>query len=171
MKNSILHSEKRPLTKGFLSCLLVFLLLALPFWIAATLLPFSFASWLSWLLSGWLTWTFTEYSVHRFYMHRAQPNLQQKLYQSHMNHHRNPSRIKITLWQRLGMFLCGIILLYFSYALHPLIVIFTGFFPGVYWVYAYALGSPSVLGRTLFSQAAKVTHSPSRQIPGQVFWI
>ena len=63
-------------------------------------------------------------------MHRAQPNVQQKLYQSHMNHHRNPSRIKITFWQRLGMFLCGIILLYFSYARHPLIVIFTGFFLG-----------------------------------------
>ncbi len=130
MKNTSLLSEKKHQPLGLLPCLLVFMTLTLPLWIAGSLLSDTFASWLIWIISGWLSWTFTEYSVHRFYMHHPQPNTEKKLYQSHMNHHRNPSHIKITLWHRLGMLISGLILLYFSFFLPPIIVIFTGFFIG-----------------------------------------
>lgn len=130
MKNVSPIYYKENFLNRFLPCLLVFLAFITPIWIVAIVLQDMFLSWLCWIISGWLCWTFTEYAVHRFYMHQSHPKMQQKLYQSHMNHHRNPSHIKIDFCQRAGMLLAGVILLWFSYFLHPIFLIFTGFFLG-----------------------------------------
>jgi sterol desaturase/sphingolipid hydroxylase (fatty acid hydroxylase superfamily) len=130
MKNASLNYDTKNLPTQFLPCLLVFLSFILPVCIAGLVLRDAFLSWLCWIISGWLCWTFTEYAVHRFYMHHSHPKTRQKLYQSHMSHHKHPSHIKISFSQRAGMVLVGIILLYFSYSFHPFLIIFTGFFLG-----------------------------------------
>nr|MBI1232106.1 hypothetical protein [Cytophagales bacterium] len=130
MRNTSLNSDTTTLPTRFIPCILVFIAFASPLWVAGIVLQDVFLSWLCWITSGWLSWTFTEYAVHRFYMHQLHPKTHQKLYQSHMSHHRNPWHIKINFWQRTGMVAAGIVLLYYSYFLPPFVTVFTGFFLG-----------------------------------------
>lgn len=119
-------NEKFP----FLSCLSVFVPLFTIMLIISTLGLPDYFRFLLLLFSGWFSWTFTEYCIHRFYMHRHFPHLNQKLYQSHENHHRHPSDIRINLSQRILASLLGSLLLLLAYLWDNYFSVFAGFYLG-----------------------------------------
>jgi hypothetical protein len=83
------------------------------------------------LLTGWFTWTFTEYILHRFWMHRKSGGEGNKLVQGHHHHHTHPTEIKVTVWQRVLMLAVLAALSIISYYLQNYFTFFTGLCFGV----------------------------------------
>lgn len=82
------------------------------------------------LFLGWLTWTFTEYFLHRFWMHNFFKAKGNKLYDIHMNHHKHPQDIKISGFHRRLTFAGVILLIPLSIYLNNYFTVFTGFYIG-----------------------------------------
>ncbi|SHN08206.1 Sterol desaturase/sphingolipid hydroxylase, fatty acid hydroxylase superfamily [Cyclobacterium lianum] len=130
MKNRSLPLQIKAEKNSFLSCLAVFVpLVALLVLLSIQEIPEYFRFFLL-LFAGWFSWTFSEYCIHRFYMHKRIPNLNQKLYQSHENHHRHPSDIRINVMQRILASLLGGLLLYLSFVWNNYFTVFTGYYLG-----------------------------------------
>jgi dihydroceramide fatty acyl 2-hydroxylase len=73
-------------------------------------------------VSGWFCWTFTEYFIHRFWMHRKEDNGYRK--GLHFQHHVHPEQIFMTSFTRLVMLVAAALLIaagifYYSYLLLP----------------------------------------------------
>ncbi|WP_373524119.1 sterol desaturase family protein [Aquiflexum sp.] len=82
------------------------------------------------LVLGWLTWTFIEYSLHRFWMHNFFRSKGNKIYDLHMDHHKNPTDIKISGFHRSLTFGGVILLMPLSIYLDNYFTVFTGFYIG-----------------------------------------
>ncbi len=120
-----------------LKCLSVFCTLLLPLLISTSLLK-SYSALLFQallLVAGWLTWTFTEYILHRFWMHRKGAATASQMVQAHNHHHSHPTEIKVTAAQRLLMLVLLVLLSAISYNLQNYFTFFTGFCFGMVGYY------------------------------------
>lgn len=82
------------------------------------------------MLAGYLCWTFTEYFMHRFWMHSKFRKLDNKPYHMHMEHHKHPTEIKISNQQRFFVFMTASILTALAVYLNNYFTLFVGFFNG-----------------------------------------
>lgn len=82
------------------------------------------------LFSGWLLWSLGEYLAHRFWMHPTLKNEKAESPFNHLYHHKHPTEIKVTHWQRMGSLLLAILLLTIGIALNNYFTLFTGYFLG-----------------------------------------
>jgi len=130
MKTVYLTQKRKSEAKEASTCLFVFfslttLIFAIHSQIDHPALNFSIL-----LGAGYLGWTFIEYFMHRFYMHSNLKDVNSKTYQTHMNHHKHPTDIKITAYQRALFFLGGIILVAIAIYLNNYFTCFVGFYIG-----------------------------------------
>ena len=75
--------------------------------------------------SGWFLWTFTEYILHRFWMHGHG-----KAGNYHNYHHTHPTEIKVTPIQRAILLVIVAAVTVVAIFVHPYMMIFDGFIFG-----------------------------------------
>ena len=76
-------------------------------------------------VAGWFLWTFTEYILHRFYMHGHG-----KAGNYHNYHHTHPTEIKVTPVQRALLLIIVAVIGIVAIRVHPYLMIFDGFIFG-----------------------------------------
>ena len=76
-------------------------------------------------IAGWFLWTFSEYILHRFWMHGHG-----KAGSSHTYHHTHPTEIKVTPMQRSILLIIVIGVGILAIRVHPYLMIFDGFIFG-----------------------------------------
>lgn len=157
-------------------CVLVFLLIFLPVTILGIAIRSESMKFGLLLLAGWLCWTFAEYFIHRFWMHNRFRNLNHKVYEYHMYHHRHPDEIKIKGWHRVVLISAGIVLTVFSVIWNNSFTIFLGFYWGFTLYSLLHLILHKKWGRYLFPrvQRAHIHHHGKYPDKGfsfsNVFW-
>jgi sterol desaturase/sphingolipid hydroxylase (fatty acid hydroxylase superfamily) len=108
--------------------ILVCAVIAIPLILLAILLQN--VSWLFHFLlfaCGWLVWTWIEYHAHRFLMHPKSNKWKTSTSQSHQHHHRQPSKLEVTLFYRIVLFVLNCCLFYIAYRLNNFFTLFAGF--------------------------------------------
>lgn len=111
-------------------CLGTFLIIAICLLLIADFTGTAALRFMVLLVLGWLTWTFAEYFLHRFWMHNLFKIKGNKIYDTHMNHHKNPNDIKISAFHRTLTFGGVIFLMPISIYLNNYFTVFTGFYIG-----------------------------------------
>lgn len=128
-------------------CLVVFLIIFLPAVYLANRFGAGLLKMVVLCTSGWLLWTFVEYFMHRFWMHSHFRQLNSKIYETHMHHHKHPKEISIKSWHRGGLFVVGFMLLALAWMVNNNFSIFVGFYWGfvlysiLHWVLHHKLGT------------------------------
>jgi dihydroceramide fatty acyl 2-hydroxylase len=130
METQKISSEKRKELQVAIRCILVFSAIATVLVLGAGLSTSSTFKFLLLLVTGWLGWTFTEYFLHRFWMHNHFRNVNSKIYDMHMNHHKHPQQIKIDGTQRSILLIVGIVLFYFALIWNNYFTLFLGYYFG-----------------------------------------
>jgi sterol desaturase/sphingolipid hydroxylase (fatty acid hydroxylase superfamily) len=130
MKTNPVPTQKRKEFYDAVKCLLVFSILATVTLFAAGLISSPILRFVLLLTTGWLTWTFIEYFLHRFWMHNHFRNVNSKLYELHMNHHKHPREIKVNEVHRTLLLLIGLFLTYFAIVWNNYFTLFLGFYFG-----------------------------------------
>jgi sterol desaturase/sphingolipid hydroxylase (fatty acid hydroxylase superfamily) len=101
--------------------------------IAVILTPCAYLSSHRWLVaallftSGWTIWTFTEYMVHRFWMHDTPIEKARPVADYHMMHHRQPTEMDITRLHRTLVWILVATLLLLSFLLSIYFLLVAGF--------------------------------------------
>jgi hypothetical protein len=80
-------------------------------------------------LTGWYCWTFTEYILHRFYMHDKNPG--STLAKTHHHHHTHPTELMITNVHRIAMAFVLAALAVVAFLLNGYFTFVTGFCFGI----------------------------------------
>lgn len=113
-----------------LKCILVFLVIVSVLFsiVLITENPLVFFS--SLMLMGYLSWTFTEYFMHRFWMHSRFRKLNTVPYHMHMEHHRHPTEIKISGNQRALALFGSVFLTSIAFYFNNYFTVFVGFVNG-----------------------------------------
>jgi sterol desaturase/sphingolipid hydroxylase (fatty acid hydroxylase superfamily) len=111
-------------------CLATFFFIAIALILIANALPDKYLRFVVLLMVGWLTWTFTEYALHRFWMHNIFKTKGNKFFDIHMEHHKHPREIKIKKTHRTVTFAGAIVLIVISIYLNNYFTVFTGFYFG-----------------------------------------
>jgi hypothetical protein len=81
-------------------------------------------------MAGWLAWTWTEYHVHRFLMHPKSDKWKTNTSRTHQHHHKEPSKLEVTLLHRILLFIFSCLFCYISYRCNNYFTLFAGFFWG-----------------------------------------
>jgi dihydroceramide fatty acyl 2-hydroxylase len=112
-------------------CFATYLFALLPFIVAIRFLQYAnpAAFYLLSIFCGWVTWTFTEYIIHRFWMH-GKNKLAIPTSKKHLYHHTHPGEIAVTFWHRTGLFAIGVVLLHYSMQWNNYFTLFAGFYIG-----------------------------------------
>lgn len=131
METQKISLGKRKELQAAISCIMVFAIIATVLVLGAGLTNSSTFKFLFLLVTGWLGWTFTEYFLHRFWMHNHFRNVNSKIYDMHMNHHKHPQEIKIDGTQRSILFVGGIWIFYFALIWNNYFTLFLGFYVGL----------------------------------------
>jgi sterol desaturase/sphingolipid hydroxylase (fatty acid hydroxylase superfamily) len=79
------------------------------------------------MLTGWLSWTFTEYALHRFWMHNFFRYGKSNLYDIHLEHHKHPKDMKVNGYHRFLTFSFAIVILAVAIYLNNYFTLFAGF--------------------------------------------
>ncbi len=79
---------------------------------------------------GWFTWTFTEYILHRFWMHHKDGGNHKQMSSTHHHHHTHPTDISVTPLQRFLLVLISTVLILVSILVFDYLLILAGFFLG-----------------------------------------
>lgn len=130
METQKISSEKRKELQAAINCIMVFAIIATVLVLGAGLTTSSTFKFLFLFVTGWLGWTFTEYFLHRFWMHNHFRNVNSKIYDMHMNHHKHPREIKIDGTQRSILFIGGIGIFYIALSWNNYFTLFLGFYVG-----------------------------------------
>jgi sterol desaturase/sphingolipid hydroxylase (fatty acid hydroxylase superfamily) len=130
MKTIYLTHKRNSEARQAVICLLVFLLIVSAIFTVNNLISFPAFNFCILFGAGYLSWTFTEYFMHRFWMHNNFKKINFKTYEMHMHHHKHPTDIKITGLQRAVSFLTGMVLLAGAIYLNNYFTIFVGFYFG-----------------------------------------
>lgn len=130
MKTHPISKQKRNEFFNAVKCLLVFIVLATLSLLVSESMSSPVLKFILLLITGWLSWTFTEYFLHRFWMHNHFKNVNSKLYKLHMDHHKHPEEIKINGLHRAVLFIGGIVLTYLALVWNNYFTIFLGFYFG-----------------------------------------
>ncbi|WP_194776618.1 sterol desaturase family protein [Pararhodonellum marinum] len=130
MKNHMISSRKKDGFAQFLTCLLVAIPLIVSILALADFTASSIGKYVLWFFSGWLSWTLVEYMGHRFWMHHRIYKMNNKIYASHMNHHKHPTDIQITDRHRIGLVSISFTLIYLSFIFNGYFTVFVGFYNG-----------------------------------------
>lgn len=89
-------------------------------------------------LTGVFTFTFFEYIAHRFWMHSKENKHPGNSLQRHLDHHRHPTEIKITVAQRVILVGIQLTLIFISVWMDNYFTFFAGFFSGfVYYSFMH----------------------------------
>jgi sterol desaturase/sphingolipid hydroxylase (fatty acid hydroxylase superfamily) len=112
-------------------CIFIFAVILLPLVIISDILrnasPVIFHAIL--FLSGWVTWTFTEYILHRFWMHDKNSN--SSIAQTHYYHHTHPTEIIVTSFHRIAMAIMLVVLILIAGYLNNYFTFLVGFLFGL----------------------------------------
>ncbi len=81
--------------------------------------------------TGWLSWTFTEYMIHRFWMHYRDKQHKKGTTGTHLYHHHHPTEIRITSFHRLLMTVIGGLMMILTIAMNNYFTMLTGFYFGL----------------------------------------
>lgn len=111
-------------------CIATFFIIAITLILIANGLPDKNLRFAVLLIVGWLTWTFTEYALHRFWMHNIFKTKGNKLFDIHMEHHKHPRELKINGVHRLITFSGALVLIPIALYLNNYFTVFTGFYIG-----------------------------------------
>ncbi len=130
MKNSSVILKKNRELQEVTKCFLTFSLVFAALIYCAHLIQSPTGFFIFMLISGWLSWTFMEYMLHRFWMHNHFKNVNSKTYIMHMDHHKNPTEIKITGMQRFMLVLLGFLLIGLALLWNNYFTLFVGFYIG-----------------------------------------
>ncbi|WP_373493828.1 sterol desaturase family protein [Aquiflexum sp.] len=130
MKTMTELTKKSDKIKEVSRCIGTFLIISICLVLIADFIATAGLRYMVFLVLGWLTWTFTEYFLHRFWMHNFFKTKGNKIYDTHMNHHKHPTDIKISGFHRILTFWGVIILLPLSIYLDNYFTVFTGFYIG-----------------------------------------
>ena len=88
--------------------------------------------------TGFIIYTFFEYISHRFWMHGKEKKHPVKSLERHMNHHRHPTELKITVGLRTQLLAANFMLLALAFDLNNYFTLFTGFYTGfVYYCFMH----------------------------------
>ena len=120
-------------TNSWPNCLGCFLIIISPVIIASFLLrntsPIAFHILL--FASGWFAWTFSEYMLHRFWMHFSDKHNKKGITHSHLYHHHHPTEIRVNFFHRLMMAVIAASLIALSIILKNYFTFLTGFYFGL----------------------------------------
>lgn len=108
-------------------CFAAYLLIATALLIFATILTDNRLTFTLLLLTGWLSWTFTEYALHRFWMHNFFRFGKSNLYDIHIEHHKHPKDMKVNGYHRFLTFSFAVIILAIAVYLNNYFTLFAGF--------------------------------------------
>lgn len=108
-------------------CFFTFFLIAGLLLICATKMIDSRLTFAILLLVGWLSWTFTEYALHRFWMHNFFRYGKSNLYDIHIEHHKHPKEMKVNGFHRFLTFSAAVIILAIAVYLNNYFTLFAGF--------------------------------------------
>jgi dihydroceramide fatty acyl 2-hydroxylase len=141
MQTQFVKLEKLNRFKGQIKCIAMFLLVMAAYGAISFLLPDNM--WIvsiNLFLAGWLVWTFTEYFIHRFWMHDTPVAKAKPIADYHLIHHTQPTEMDITTLHRFLVWLVvGVLLLasiYFTIYLMPFAGFVFGFtcYTNMHWV-------------------------------------
>ncbi|EOZ98528.1 putative fatty acid hydroxylase [Indibacter alkaliphilus LW1] len=156
MKTALIINKKQQEVKEAIKCLLIFIaIISLLFSIAAiTANPSIF--FMALMAIGYLAWTFTEYFMHRFWMHSTYRKLDNTPYHMHMNHHKHPTEIRITGRQRTFSIVSAIAISALAVYWNNYFTLFAGFLNGflIYSMVHYILHQR--WGKFLFPNVQRV---------------
>jgi sterol desaturase/sphingolipid hydroxylase (fatty acid hydroxylase superfamily) len=130
MKLMLTHSKRTEELIEAAKCLFTFSVIVAFLLSTASVTEIPAVFFTSLMLLGYLSWTFTEYFLHRFYMHSRFRKLDHKPFQMHMEHHKHPSEIKISGKQRLLVFISAFALTALAVYFNNYFTLFVGFFNG-----------------------------------------
>jgi hypothetical protein len=119
---------------------------------------------------GWLVWTWIEYHAHRFIMHPKSNKWKTSTSQSHQHHHRQPSKLEVTLFYRIVLFVLNCCIFYLAYRLNNFFYSFCRLFMGSRSFLLYSLPSASKMDKNIYATPPRISRISSLQIHGQVFW-
>ncbi len=131
MKTKMITSHKRRELFEAAKCISIFMLFAAIMVLAAGIVNISIFRFSILLLTGWMAWTFTEYFLHRFWMHNHFRNVNSKIYDIHMHHHKHPEEIKVNGLHRSILFIGGVVIGFFAVIWNNYFTLFFGFYNGV----------------------------------------
>jgi sterol desaturase/sphingolipid hydroxylase (fatty acid hydroxylase superfamily) len=131
METERVSPAKRLELYAAIKCILVFSSIASVLVVASGFTESATIKFIFLFITGWLSWTFVEYFLHRFWMHNHFRNVNSKLYNLHMDHHKHPTEIKVNEYHRLVFFSFGIVLLYLAIIWNNYFTLFLGFYFGL----------------------------------------
>lgn len=155
METQKISSAKRKEHYEAMKCILVFAVIATVLVLGAGLTVSSTFRFVFLLVTGWLGWTFTEYFLHRFWMHNHFRNINSKIYDLHMNHHKHPQEIKIDGTQRSILFVGGMVFCYIALILDNYFTLFLGFYLGLTFYSLLHIMLHKKWGRYIFPNVQK----------------
>src|SRR5689334_16775975 len=141
MYSQILNSEKFNCFKSQAKCIAVFFMLMAAYVAISFFLPEN--DWIvaiNLFVGGWFAWTFTEYFIHRFWMHDTPLPKVKAIADYHLVHHKQPTEMDITTLHRFLVWLIvGIMVVlsfYFGMYLMPVAGFAFGFtcYTNMHWV-------------------------------------
>jgi hypothetical protein len=119
--------KKNITTTAQFKCFAIFILIVLPVFLATAYFKKSSVIFFALnILIGLLSWTYVEYHLHRFWTHNKNADPARHAYQRHLHHHKHPTEIKVTSWQRILLFSASIILIIASALWNSYFTIATG---------------------------------------------
>ena len=130
MKTEKISSHKSKELHAAINCIMVFAMIAIGLVLLAGYTNSPTLKFILLMITGWLGWTFTEYFLHRFWMHNHFRNINGKIYEHHMDHHKHPQEIKIDGLHRTILFIGGFLVLYLALKWNNYFTVFLGFYYG-----------------------------------------
>lgn len=155
METQKISAEKRKELQAAVSCIMVFAIIAVILVLGAGLTTSPTLKFLFLLVTGWLGWTFTEYFLHRFWMHNHFRNFNSKIYDMHMSHHKHPREIKIDPSQRFILFIGGTGFFYLALSWNNYFTLFLGFYVGLTFYSLLHIMLHKKWGRYIFPNVQK----------------
>lgn len=155
METQKISSPKRKELYAAINCILVFAIIATVLVMGAGLSGSATVKFIFLILTGWLSWTFTEYFLHRFWMHNHFRNVNSKIYDIHMYHHKHPEEIKINGLHRSILFSGGLVVLYIALIFNNYFTLFLGFYIGLTFYSLLHIMLHKPWGRYIFPNVQK----------------
>lgn len=171
METQKISPEKSKELHAAINCVLVFIMIAAGLIFAAGLTTSATSKFVFLLVTGWLGWKFTEYFLHRFWMHNHFKNVNSQIYDMHMNHHKHPQEIKIDGTQKSILSIVGVGIFYIALIWNNYFTLFLGFYLGLTFYSLLHIMLHKKWGRYVFPkvQKAHIHHHGKYPVKGFSF--